>query len=339
MNYKWYLKDLNKVEKNGCKVFSCFSCGGGSSMGYKLSGYEVIGNCEIDKDTNEMYKLNHNPKYSFNMDIRQFLNLNEYPDELYNLDVLDGSPPCTSFSTAGVRERDWGKQKRFTEGSQLQRLDDLFFPFIELAGKLQPKVIVAENVTGMIKGKARGYVTEVLREYNRHGYNTQIFKLNGATMGVPQKRERIFFISYRKDLSYPKLKLFFNEKPIYFGEYRSSKGVPVTGKDSIRLLKHRTRKDRNLADIKVRLGEKNSRFNAVIIQDNMVCPTITSAGEFFRYTDAQKFSNQDFILSQTFPLDYKFTGKSVQFTCGMSVPPIMMAKISGEIYKQWLRKE
>ena len=90
MNYKWYLKDLGKVKKNGCKVFSCFSCGGGSSMGYKLSGYEVIGNCEIDEDTNEMYKLNHHPKYSFNMDIRHFLKLSDYPSELYNLDVLDG---------------------------------------------------------------------------------------------------------------------------------------------------------------------------------------------------------------------------------------------------------
>lgn len=337
MNYKWYLKDLNKVEKNGCKVFSCFSCGGGSSMGYKLSGYEVLGNCEIDKDTNEMYKLNHRPKYSFNMDIRQFLNLNEYPSELYNLDILDGSPPCTSFSTAGVRERDWGKQKRFAEGSQLQRLDDLFFPFIELAGKLKPKVIIAENVVGMIKGKARGYVTEVLREYNRQGYNTQIFKLNAATMGVPQKRERIFFISHREDLSYPKLKLSFNERPIYFGEYRSKEGISFNG-ETKKYLKQRTFKDKCIADIKKRLGEKETGYTNFIIHDKDICPTLTSGGTIFRGYDGKKLTDTDFIISQTFPLDYKFTGKSVQFTCGMSVPPIMMAKLSQEIFKQWLSR-
>ena len=339
MNYKWYLKDLSKVKKNGCKVFSCFSCGGGSSMGYKLAGYEVIGNCEIDANTNEIYKLNHKPKYSFNMDIRQLISLNDYPDELYELDVLDGSPPCTSFSMAGTRERDWGKQKRFSEGNKLQRLDDLFFPFIELAGKLKPKIIVAENVTGMVQGKARGYVTEVLREYEKQGYNTQIFKLNAATMGVPQKRERIFFISYRKDLKYPKLRLAFNEKPILFGEYRSSIGKPVNqNTDTARLLRKRTKNDRNLADIKKRLGQKVSRFNAQVVHDKTVCPTLTSGGEFYRGFDGNKFTDRDFILSQSFPLDYEFKNKAVQFVCGMSVPPIMMAKISGAIYKQWLER-
>lgn len=340
MNYKWYLKDLSKVNKNGCKVFSCFSCGGGSSMGYKLAGYEVIGNCEIDPKTNEMYKFNHKPKYSFNMDIRKFLELTDYPEELYELDILDGSPPCTSFSTAGVRERGWGKKKRFAEGNQLQRLDDLFFPFIELAGKLKPKVIVAENVTGMIKGNARGYVTEVLREYKAQGYVTQIFKLNAATMGVPQKRERIFFVSHRKDLVYPKLKLSFNDKPILFGEYRSSTGIPVNpNTDTARLLSKRTKKDRNLADIKVRLGLKNSRFNAQIVQDKAVCPTLTSGGEFYRGFDGHKFTDKDYILSQSFPIDYNFKDKTAHFVCGMSVPPLMMARISREIYNQWLGKD
>ena len=339
MNYKWYLKDLSKVKKNGCKVFSCFSCGGGSSMGYKLSGYEVIGNCEIDEDTNEMYKLNHHPKYSFNMDIRHFLKLSDYPSELYNLDVLDGSPPCTSFSMAGVREKGWGKQKQFAEGNKLQRLDDLFFPFIELAGKLQPKVIVAENVSGIIKGKAKGYVTEILKEYNKQGYSTQIFRLNSATMGVPQKRERIFFISNRKDLDYKKLRLTFNEKPILYGEYRSADGIESKGMLTNKLLKQRTRKDKRLADIKVRLGEKGSRFNAAILHDNEVCPTLTSRGEFYRYCDGKRINDRDTILTQSFPLDYNFVNKSVQFVCGMSVPPIMMARISGEIYKQWLGKD
>lgn len=340
MNYKWELKDLKKITKNGHTVFSCFSCGGGSSMGYKLSGYEVLGNCEIDPKTNEMYKANHKPKYSFNMDIREFLTLSDYPGELYELDILDGSPPCTSFSMVGARERDWGKKKTFAEGNKLQRLDDLFFPFIDLAGKLKPKVIVAENVVGMIRGNARGYVTEVLREYSKQGYNTQIFKLNAATMGVPQKRERIFFISYRKDLEYPKLKLSFNEKPICFGEYRSSIGIPIDPKsDSARLLSKRTKKDKKLADIKLRLGEKYSRFNAQIVQDNMVCPTITSGGEFYRGYDGKKFTAMDYILSQTFPIDYNFKDKTPHFVCGMSVPPIMMARISEQIYKQWLLRK
>ena len=46
--WKWNLSDLKSVPKNGRTVFTCFSCGGGSSMGYKLAGYTVLGNCEID---------------------------------------------------------------------------------------------------------------------------------------------------------------------------------------------------------------------------------------------------------------------------------------------------
>ena len=48
--YVWELSALNRVNKNGKKVFSFFSCGGGSSMGYKLAGYDVVGNCEIDPE-------------------------------------------------------------------------------------------------------------------------------------------------------------------------------------------------------------------------------------------------------------------------------------------------
>lgn len=49
VEYEWYLKDLQNISKNKYNVFSCFSCGGGSTMGYKLAGFNVIGNCEIDK--------------------------------------------------------------------------------------------------------------------------------------------------------------------------------------------------------------------------------------------------------------------------------------------------
>ena len=85
------------MPKNGCKVFTTFSCGGGSSMGYKLAGYEVLGNCEIDPAINAMYVKNHHPKYNFLMGVQDFYkeeNRKNIPEELYNLDILDGSPPC-----------------------------------------------------------------------------------------------------------------------------------------------------------------------------------------------------------------------------------------------------
>ena len=162
--YKWELKDLPE-KKNGLKVFSFFSCGGGSSMGYKLAGYDVIGNCEIDPAMNVLYQTNNHPVYTYPMDIRQFVAMKDYeiPQDLLDLDVLDGSPPCSTFSMAGDREDAWGKEKAFKEGQAMQTLDDLFFWYIKAIKKLKPKVFIAENVKGLIEGNARGYVNQILK--------------------------------------------------------------------------------------------------------------------------------------------------------------------------------
>ena len=131
-DWKWTFADY-PLEKNGLKVFSCFACGGGSTMGYKLAGCEVLGCCEIDPKMNEVYVANHHPKHNFLMDIRDFNKIpnKELPEELFHLDILDGSPPCTTFSMAGQREDSWGKKKKFREGQAEQTLDDLSFIFIE----------------------------------------------------------------------------------------------------------------------------------------------------------------------------------------------------------------
>jgi len=174
-HYKWNLSDLDKVKKNGLKVFSCFARGGGSTMGYKLAGFDVIGANDIDPEMAWHYKTNHNPKHYFLEDIRKFRQRNDLPKELYELDILDGSPPCSSFSMAGKREKDWGKKKQFREGQSEQVLDDLFFDFIELARKLQPKIVIAENVKGMLHGNAKGYVKQIIGLFAVAGYDVQLF--------------------------------------------------------------------------------------------------------------------------------------------------------------------
>ena len=231
--YKWNLSDgypAEGIEKHELKVFGTFICGGGSTMGYKLAGFNHLGGVEIDPQVADVYKTNHNPKYLFVEDIREFADKTEFPEELYNLDILDGSPPCSSFSMAGNREKDWGKEKVFREGQAKQRLDDLFFDYIKLAKKLQPKVVIAENVKGMLQGNAKTYVKKIKTEFEEAGYKVQLFLLNAASMGVPQKRERVFFICQRNDLNYKPLKLSFDEKPIVFKEVESNDiGKLITG--------------------------------------------------------------------------------------------------------------
>lgn len=339
--WKWYLKDLDKRPKNGRTVFSCFSCGGGSSMGYKLAGYDVIGNCEIDPEMIRVYRQNNHPKYSYLMDVRDFLKLpdEKIPDELFHLDILDGSPPCSVFSTAGERENGWNVEKVFREGQAKQRLDDLFFFFIDIAKRLKPKVVIAENVRGLITGNAKGWVNRIVKAFDDAGYVVQIFLFNAARMGVPQKRERVFFIAHRKDLDYPKLRMNFNSKSIPFGKVRDPYGKAIA-EDSlaVRLMKYRIPSDKCVADINRRVRRKNnSGFTNPINHDDEPAQTIVAGGNCYRMCDGLLMTDKDFISCQTFPQDYDFMGQDVQYICGMSVPPVMMAKVSEQVYLQWLK--
>jgi len=310
-------------------------------MGYKLAGYEVIGNVEIDPQMMALYKRNHKPRFSFQMPIQDFKTIpdDQLPAELFDLDVLDGSPPCSVFSTAGKREKKWGKEHHFREGQAKQRLDDLFFDFLDVVEKLRPRVVVAENVKGMIIGLAKGYVSLVKKRFEELGYRTQLFLLNSATMGVPQKRERIFFIAHRRDLKLPKLDLRFSEKPILYREIRSGRGRPLDPNSLTykRWLKRRPCDD-NFGDITKRIEGKERNFNSILVKDDRVPNTIASNSCFIRYDEPYYISDMDIIRIQTFPRDYDFMDADVQYVCGMSVPPVMMKKIAREIYRQWLSK-
>lgn len=330
--WKWRLSDLN-VPEEAPKVFSCFSCGGGSTMGYKLAGFRVIGCCDIDEDMIEIYRANHHPGISWCCDIRDLISKCKDVPEMYDLDILDGSPPCSTFSMAGERENSWGREKVFREGQKKQRLDDLFFEFIKVAKELQPKIVVAENVAGLLRGKAKGYIREIFRDFDEAGYDTQLFLLNSAVMGVPQKRERVFFIGRRKDLRLPAISLNFNEEPIPFGSVRSERGKPVGG-IAAELLKHRQMTDCDLSDISKRIRRKAAGFAASITRDDRVAYTITSGGVQYRMCDGMGMTDEDYIACQTFPQDYDFGRQSVKYVCGMSVPPVMMANIAAEIKKQ-----
>ena len=333
--WKWYLKDLKPADKN-IKVFSTFSCGGGSTMGYKLAGFNVIGNVEIDAKINAMYVKNFSPKYNFCMDLRKFNQQKNIPAELFQLEILDGSPPCTPFSVAGQREKTWGKNKKFHEGQAEQILDDLFFIFLETAEKLQPKIIIAENVVGLIQGNAKGYINLILKKFNQIGYEVQIFKLNSAFMNVPQVRERIFFIANNQH--YKKLKLKFEYPVIKFGEVRTEQGKPIDENSlTAKRLKYLRPSDRDISHITRRIEGKRTGYSHSIQFDDRVCATITATGPLYRACDKSHMSDGDLINVSTFPQDYDFCNRNVQFVCGMCVPPNMMANIGTEIYQQWLR--
>ena len=347
--YEWTLKEANFTKNKG-KVFSCFACGGGSTMGYKLAGFDVIGCNEIDPKMIEAYKTNHNPKYAYLEPIQTFKLRKDLPKELYDLDILDGSPPCSSFSMAGNREKDWGKEKKFREGQANQVLDNLFFDFIDLAKELQPKVVVAENVSGLMMGAAKEYVKKIYSAFKEAGYQLRIepYLLDASTMGVPQRRRRVFFIALRNDLANPfmeqvdmfqeapKLDLKFNEKEITFKDIEQ----PNTKQDNITNIPEsvlpywkQIKEGRSCADA----HEKGHFFQELKLDRNRVLPTLRAASNsYYHYKEERRLYDIEIILGGSYPKDYNFLTNKPIYLIGMSVPPIMTAQISSRIYEQWL---
>ena len=304
-------------------------------MGYKLSGYEVLGCLEIDPKIYQTYLLNHKPKYSYNEGIQTFKKRTDLPDELYEIDILDGSPPCSSFSTAGNREKDWGKKRKFKEGQENQVLDDLFFDWIELVGRLRPKVAIAENVKGLLTGNAKGYVKEIFKRLKSIGYRTQLFQLNSAFMGVPQSRTRVFFCCVRTDIDPGfKLALNFNEPIIPFSEIDEGKSE----KDSIPgirepyLWKKCPPGGKAIIERGIKVGHSSR------VHPCQPVPTLTTKpNKNHHWKYPRRLTEGEIIRASTFPIDYHFNGNPPIYICGMSVPPFMVNRISKAIYDQWLK--
>lgn len=334
--YCWNLADgypAKGISPNGCKVFGTFICGGGSTMGYKLAGFEHLGGVEIDPKVADVYKTNHKPKYIFVEDIRAFNEREDLPSELYELDILDGSPPCSTFSMAGSREKAWGKEKQFREGQAMQTLDDLVFVYCETIAKLKPKVFLLENVKGIIQGNAKWYSKEIVRRMEANGYKVQVFLLNAASMGVPQKRERVFFIGHKKEFEFPRLVLRFEEFPVVFGEIfdKNLDRKPISESE-----KSRWKNTPIGCNPKTKTG--NTFGFLARLSNSMVCPTIVSGSTLAIQDKPHLLNCRELCQIGTYPLDYNFKGMEPKYLIGMSVPPVMTAQIAHQIWLQWLSK-
>jgi len=337
--YRWKLADgypAKGIPYHGRKVFGTFICGGGSTMGYKLAGFDHLGGVEIDPKVAAVYKANHKPKHLYVEDIRTFNERTDLPDELFNLDLLDGSPPCSSFSMAGSREKGWGKEKVFREGQAHQRLDDLVFTYVDTIAKLRPKVALLENVKGLLAGNAKAYAKEIVNRLRGHGYTVQVFLLNAATMGVPQMRERCFFIA-RLDATWPNLVLKFEEPPIPFRcvDEGSVKRKPI--RDGIRDYYKQTPMGKSVSDV----HPKGMYFGTYKQHPDQVSRTIiadSGGGIMLHYKEDGYCTDGEYKQMGTYPMDYNFGPMGAKYLIGMSVPPVMTAQIAHQLNLQWFRK-
>lgn len=195
------MAEIAAVPGHGLRVASLFAGAGGSCLGYRMAGYRILWANEFIEAARHTYRANNpttllDPRDIRTIDPKDILTACDLvPGEL---DLLDGSPPCASFSTAGKRAKGWGQVKAYSDTKQ--RTDDLFFEYARLLEGLQPKVFVAENVSGLVKGVAKGYFKQILARLRACGYTVEARLLDAQWLGVPQARQRIFFVGVRSDL-------------------------------------------------------------------------------------------------------------------------------------------
>ncbi len=336
----WHLADLARVPANGIQVMSTFACGGGSSMGYKRAGCEIVAANDIDPEMAWHYQHNLHPPRYYLCPIRDLLTA-DLPPELFALDILDGSPPCSTFSMAGSREKSWGQDKHFREGQAKQVLSDLFFDYLDLVAMLKPKVAIAENVKGMLLGNAKGYTKLVMARFKEIGYRPQLFLVNAADCGVPQRRERVFFCALRNDIERPLLKLAPTHRWISAGEATADLHCDEAGIGVIkqtRLLWEATMPGELLAEGSVRVTGNRSRFTETKLSGGAVSATLTSSHSgFYHWSECRRLTFREWKRLGSFPDDYHAkTDKIGKYMIGMSVPPKMTEQVARAVCAQWL---
>lgn len=336
---KCWNEHLTEREENAPTVISTFAGCGGSSLGYSMAGFKELLAVEWDDNAVETFKLNFPNIPVYHGDIAKCSIewiLEQTGLQVGELDILDGSPPCQGFSTAGKREFEDDRNQLFRE-------------YVRLLRGLKPKVFVMENVSGMVKGKMKLIFAEIMRDLKASGYKVSAKLLNAMYFGVPQSRQRLIFIGVREDLgiepSHPKAKL-----------------QPITVKEAIvNVINEHWELDwtNHIQDsviypriCKMSIGDSYSDFNPTgsgyTLQKNWLnkpSRTITktvnhsaSSDGTLHPTENRKHTITEIKRLQGFPDSFILTG---DFTAqwariGNSVPPLFMRSIAKHIRSELL---
>jgi len=345
---------------NGYTVASTFSGCGGSCLGYRMAGFRVAWANEFVKAACETYAANFPDTLLDSRDIRDVTAaeiLDAIGMEVGELDLFDGSPPCQAFSTAGTRERGWGTLKRYDDADP-QLNEDMFFEYLRLLQGLQPRMFIAENVSGLIKGTAKGYFKRILAGMKAAGYRVEARLLDAQWLGVPQQRQRIIFMGVRNDLDaapcFPSpLPYRYSVRDalpwIVSSEYDprgqftkhlndGSKPHMTITTSNIYHLQVEARDALGVAPDDLEMIVGNDAFRPIWGTLDQPTPTIMSSGPHGgsgEFRDRRTATRRKFTIAELrricgFPDDFILTGTYAQqwARLGNSVPPVMMAAIA-----------
>lgn len=173
------------------KKYTCLDlfCGaGGLSKGFYDAGYEVVMGVDFDDAALKTFEANHGSAEAVKLDLFDHSNIQVIIEKLEekkkHIDVLIGGPPCQGFSVAGPR--DMNDKRNF-----------LYLAMVKIADQLAPKVVVLENVPGMIQTNGGIGAKRIVDDFQKIGYKMTPKLLYAPDYGIPQIRKRVFFVGLK----------------------------------------------------------------------------------------------------------------------------------------------
>ena len=360
------MAEIEALPWNGYTVASTFSGAGGSCLGYRMAGYKVAYANEFIPAAQETYIANNPNSYLDTRDIRTVSGaeiLEHAKVSKGELDILDGSPPCAAFSanTSNKKTENWGRSKKYSDTTQV--VDDLFFEYARLVGEIQPKVFVAENVPGLVRGKAQGYYFRIFKALQDKGYKVKTAVLNAQWLGVPQARRRVIFIGVRNDLNleptYPTPLSYYYNIQEAFKDIPATKVKEEQGRELIDIggtqqydLWHLTKAGQGFDSVTKRLNDGSKRylnfnqkeyallFNSRKLHPQKPANTLLQGNTYtYRWDIPRTLSIPELRRISSFPDDFVLTGKYEKRweRIGRAVPPVMMKHVAETIAEKILK--
>lgn len=319
-------------------VISTFCGAGGSSLGYKMAGGNVLLSIEWEKNACQTYGLNHPDTLLLNRDIGTVT-----AEEIFNLtglkagelDILDGSPPCQGFSTMGKRQVEDPRNLLFQE-------------YVRLLQELQPKVFVMENVSGLVKGQMKPVFVEILKALKNCGYQVKARLMDAQYYGVPQRRKRVIFIGVREDLGIEPSHPIPYSQPIPLKSALQGLSSPLEvlrPKGSAAKLAVCLQPGQDGAEFRIALGGKKQDYSLERLAWHKVAPTLCKTirpGQCgLLHPDENRYlSTAELKRIGSFPDDYQLIGSLEEqwARIGNAVPPLLMKAVAQHIHEHILSK-
>ncbi|MBO6259818.1 MAG: DNA (cytosine-5-)-methyltransferase [Lachnospiraceae bacterium] len=311
------------------RVASLFCGCGGTDVGllgdfeflgkkYEKNNMEIVYANDIDDNACSIFETNFGIKPD-NRDIREVSS-----EELPDFDILTGGFPCQSFSIIAQNPKRLGvKDER----------GKLFFEMCRILRDKQPKCFIAENVKGLLTANKRSAFPLIMEEFEKSGYDVKYQILNSAEYGVPQKRERVIIVGFRKDLhidfTFPDV--IYSQEDLYQPlssvlEKNVDEKYFFSEKAVQGMMKNRESMNKGRAqDITKPCNTVGAHLAKVSL--NSTDPVLME-GERYR-----RFTPREVARIQSFPEKFKLVGsESAQYRAlGNAIPPVMFWYVANSV--------